>query len=85
MMMIHSVTGLELAAADGTGLQQQLLHRSTAQLMEQPDTGNHAVPSMTCWLSVCVTNISPIQTNTKQPVLVCITATCCHLVDQFGM
>lgn len=44
--LIHSVTGIELAAVDVLGSGQQHLHRSSAELVEQPDAGMHAWPSM---------------------------------------
>lgn len=44
-LLTHSVSEPELVAADKTGLEQQLLHRSTAQFVEQPHTGKQTLKS----------------------------------------
>lgn len=44
---MRSVTALELAAVGDVGLRLQHLHRVTAQLLEQPDTGKHAARALT--------------------------------------
>ena len=43
---MHSATGIELAAVDVLEPVQQHLQRSSTQLVEQPDTGMHALASM---------------------------------------
>lgn len=46
MIFTALVTGLELVAVDDIELEQQLVHGSTAQLVEQSHTGKHALHSL---------------------------------------
>ena len=50
---LHSLIGPKLAAVGYAGLGLQQPHRFTAELMEQPDTGQHTLHASTYVLCAC--------------------------------